>query len=471
MRDVSQLAGQHLCLLNWRDSTHPEAGGAEVYTEELAERFVAAGARVTLFTSAHSGAPGQEVRRGVEIIRRGGTFGVYLHAAAHLRRARGRYDAVVDFQNGIPFFAPLFVGSDTPVVLVVHHVHQDQFRHRFVWPLSEIGRWLEGRFSRRVYGKRPIVAVSPSTRSEVRLRLGLRGPIYVVPNGIDELPGSGRRSEQPTITVVTRLVPHKRLHLLVDAVAELRDTWPGIHLHIGGRGPALSIIERTVARRDVAGHVTLHGFVTDDQRASLLSQAWLTSLPSEAEGWGLTILEANSLGVPAVALRVPGVRDAIVEGRTGWLADDPADLPALLDEVLGKLADPAEASLVSERCRSWAEQFSWDNSADAFARVLIGESRDRASSPGTPRRHRDLAIKVSFAVEDSENVPELLRRLERELRATDLIDYREGRVTLLLYGADEVLASAVLSRLDVAAPPSFAVVQPHERLVGLGGQR
>ena len=44
---------------------------------------------------------------------------------------RRRYQAVVDCQNGIPFFSPLFVSRNTAVVLVMHHVHQRQFRLHF----------------------------------------------------------------------------------------------------------------------------------------------------------------------------------------------------------------------------------------------------------------------------------------------------------------------------------------------------
>ena len=69
----------------------------------------------------------------------GGRFGVYLAAARHLRRYGHQYDAVVDFQNGIPFFAPLWVAGGAPVVCVVHHVHQAQFDLYFRWPFNSLG--------------------------------------------------------------------------------------------------------------------------------------------------------------------------------------------------------------------------------------------------------------------------------------------------------------------------------------------
>ena len=165
-----------------------------------------AGALLTLFTSRYEDAPPYDWSNGYLVVREGGRFGVYRAAARHLRRYGHRYDAVVDFQNGIPFFAPLWAPASTAVICVVHHVHQAQFDMYFRWPLNHVGRLLEGRATRRVYRGRLFVAVSPSTRAEMRRQLGLREPVQIVPNGIASLPLSRPpRSPSPAIAVVTRL--------------------------------------------------------------------------------------------------------------------------------------------------------------------------------------------------------------------------------------------------------------------------
>jgi glycosyltransferase involved in cell wall biosynthesis len=463
---MTGLIGKRLCFLNWRDRSHPDAGGAEVYCEELAQRCADAGAEVTLVTASHRGAPAVEQRGGITIRRRGGTLTVYLAALLHLLRHRRRYDAILDLQNGIPFFAPLVVGSRVPVILVVHHVHQDQFRHRFPWPMSAIGRWLESSASRRVYGTRPVIAVSPSTRAGVRLRLGLRGPIHIVPNGIEALGAERCRSVQPTIAIVTRLVPHKRLHLLVQAIADLRERWPDLHLHIGGRGSDADRLVRAVGDLGVGDSVTMHGFVSDEARAELLASAWLTALPSEAEGWGLTILEAASLGVPAVGLRVPGVQDAIVEGSTGWLAPSPAHLTEGLDAALTELADVDRAERRARSCREWASTFTWDRSFTRFAQVLVGELR-RSPNTEDVRSHRDLGVTVSFDLGGEPDPGRVFAALRQQMRATDEIRTCDGTVDVVLHGADEALAHQILRRCGVHGPLRFAVLRPHERLSGL----
>ena len=136
MSALEQLAGRRILFLNWRDLSNPAAGGAEAYTEEIAAGFAGAGAPVTLFTGKYRARP---VRLGsTELPRRAGGWPLRRVPGGSTppESARGRqYDAIVDFQNGIPFFAPrLGSPAGTAVVCVVHHVHQRAVRH--VLPLA-----------------------------------------------------------------------------------------------------------------------------------------------------------------------------------------------------------------------------------------------------------------------------------------------------------------------------------------------
>ena len=214
-----RLAGKHVLVLNWRDVRHSQAGGAEQYMHEISRRWVDSGVRVTWFTGRDAGQSAEEIIDGIRILRGGGALSIYGHAALRLLRADVRFDAVVDCQNGIPFFSPLFLRGDIPIVQLVHHVHQDQFRTRFSPPMAAVGRFLESSGAKTVYGQRAMVAVSPSTRMELR-ELGFSAPIHVVPNGtIDIPPAVATRAAEPTIAVVSRLVPHKRLDLLLGQFA------------------------------------------------------------------------------------------------------------------------------------------------------------------------------------------------------------------------------------------------------------
>src|SRR5918994_2705544 len=114
-------------ILNWRDTTHPEGGGSEVYVERVAAGLAAQGRPVTLFCAAHPGAPATERVGGIRVVRRGGRLTVYLHAWwAHLTGRLGGHDVVVDVQNGMPFLSALWCRR--PLVVLVHHVHREQWR-------------------------------------------------------------------------------------------------------------------------------------------------------------------------------------------------------------------------------------------------------------------------------------------------------------------------------------------------------
>ncbi|WP_246267623.1 glycosyltransferase family 4 protein [Nonomuraea typhae] len=358
----SELAGQRIAVVNWRDPWHPAAGGAETYAWQMASRFAAAGALVCFVTAR---APGQARRQtvdGVRLARMGGLFTVYPLVLLWLLRRRSRFDVVLDCQNGIPFFTPWVLHRRTRVICVVHHVHDRQFGvHLSRWQ-AMLGRFLEGPASRWTYRGRQSVAVSPSTVAAMRERLNWLGPIAIVPNGVE--PGSPRaaRSRAPKLVCVGRLVAHKRVDLLLDAVPDLRARWPGLTVDIVGRGP-----EEERLRARLPEGVTMHGYVREEVKEELISTAWLQVNASQGEGWGLCVLEAAALGVPTVAFDVDGLRDAIRHGETGWLVAEGADLAkgvaAAIDELDGTQSD---------RCRSWASGFRWDNSAERLATLALG---------------------------------------------------------------------------------------------------
>ena len=448
MSVLGQLAGRRILFLNWRDLSNPAAGGAEAYAEQIARRFARAGALLTLFTSRYEDALPYDWANGYLVVREGGRFGVYRAAARHLQRYGHRYDAVVDFQNGIPFFAPLWVPTGTAIICVMHHVHQAQFDMYFRWPLNHVGRFLEGRATRRVYRGRQFVAVSPSTRAEMRRQLSLREPVQIVPNGINSLPTSRPTcSPTPTIAVVTRLTPHKQLHHLVEAVPDLLRRWPDLHVDIAGTGPARDSLLAQVRRLGVEQIVSLPGRVSEDVKSDLLSRAWLTVAPSLAEGWGLTVLEANTLGTPAVAYDVPGLRDAVRNGRTGWLVPPGGGLSTAVMCALEELEQPLRRRFFADQAQAWASTFSWDASADRFARVLLSEIKHRELNSPPRRRAIDLATVATWPPGDLDDVE---RRLQKGLRVTDTIRRDTDGLRVLLTGCDEIGAAKALRRAQVS---------------------
>jgi glycosyltransferase involved in cell wall biosynthesis len=444
---MPRLSGARVLVLNWRDTRHPEAGGAEQYMHQIARRWVSQGVRVTWLTARPEGLAAHEVIDGIEIIRFGGPLSLYPLTALWLLRTRGKFDAVVDCQNGIPFFSPLFAGAGVPVVQVVHHVHQDQFSTRFSPPMAAVGRFLEGRMARWVYGSRAIVAVSPSTRLELRRRLGFRGPIFVVPNGTIDVPTlRGSRELDPTIVVVSRLVPHKRIDLLLGQIAVVAGRIPRLRVDIVGDGPERSRLQNLALDLGLQTIVTFHGYQCTEVRDNLLSRAWVTTSTAAAEGWGCSVIEAAAWGVPCVALNVPGICDSVLHGRTGWLVQRAQDFGAVLIAALAELADKDRAQEMTADCQQWARCFSWDRSAELLAGVLLTPAAVvTARRTGFAERRyarSDIGTLVRFSSPRGVD-------LRAVLRSTDEIVAHGETISMLLRGCDEFDAAAVLHRLGV----------------------
>ncbi|GAA1856414.1 glycosyltransferase family 4 protein [Actinomadura bangladeshensis] len=368
--------GLRLAVVNWRDPWHPSTGGAERYAWELARRFAAEGDRVHYVTAR---APGQ--RRGgrvedVEFVRLGGRFTVYPLVLLWMLGHRRRFDAVIDCQNGIPFFTPWVLPRRVPVFCVIHHVHTAQFGLYFPRWLTWLGQMLEGPVSRWTYRRHAVVAVSESTLRAVRERLGWTGTAHVVHNGTSVAEPDGVVSEpagDPDLVCVTRLVPHKRLHLLLDLAQILAETRPGLKLHIVGDGPEASALKAAIGARGLDGVVVMHGYVPENVKAALVARADLHLSSSQSEGWGLSVIEAAALGVPTVAFDVDGLRDAVRDGTTGWLVQEGGDLADCVERALKELDDPTLRKRMATECQRWAAEFDWTRTTGRM-RTLIAQA-------------------------------------------------------------------------------------------------
>ncbi|MBI2593133.1 hypothetical protein HYW44_00625, partial [Candidatus Daviesbacteria bacterium] len=125
---------------------------------------------VTIFCGNDSKSPRYEVIDGVQIVRRGGFYMVYFWAFLYyVFRFRGLYDLIIDSENGIPFFTPLYVGK--PKLLLIHHIHQEVFRNHLSFPLAIIASLLEGKLMPFIYKNQKVITVSNSSKEEI-LKLG-----------------------------------------------------------------------------------------------------------------------------------------------------------------------------------------------------------------------------------------------------------------------------------------------------------
>lgn len=368
------LPPSRITFLSWRDTANPDGGGSEVYVEEVARGLATRGHDVTIHCAAYAGAPRDEWRDGVLIRRRGGRLTVYPRGLLFLLTRRRRDDLVVDVINGLPFGSPLV--RRRGLVALVHHVHREQWRIIYPGFRGRVGWFVEGRLTPRLYRRVPHVTVSRASRDDL-VGLGIPASgIHVVPNGTPTpAVTTETRAETPVICVLSRLVPHKQIEHAVDVLAELLPETPELRLDVIGDGWWASHVREHVARRGVEGAVTLHGHVDEATKAELLEKAWLMLLPSVKEGWGISVLEAASHGTPTLAYRrAGGVRESVIDGVTGLLVEDRAELTAATDRLLRDRATLDEMSAAS---RERAAEHDWASTVEGFSDVLAVVATDR----------------------------------------------------------------------------------------------
>jgi glycosyltransferase involved in cell wall biosynthesis len=377
----ASVEGRHVVFFNWRDTRNPEGGGSERYVERMARGLVDRGARVTVFCAAHGGAPDDELVDGVRFVRRGGKVDIYLRGVLHLLLGRLRpVDLVVDVQNGLPFFTRL--GTRRPVIVLVHHVHREQWPVVYPGLVGRIGWWIESRLAPRLYRRSQYITVSSATRHELG-SLGVAADrVAVVHNGTDTASADVRRSPTPTLCVVGRLVPHKRVEHAIAAVGALRDDFPDLRLRIVGSGWWEEDLRKYTAESGVGDLVSFEGHVSEQRKHEIYAESWLMALPSMKEGWGLVVGEAGSHVVPTVAYAsAGGTRESIIPDRTGLLVADEQEFVEAIRTLLG---DPDRLNRLGLGARTRSLAFDWSASQEAFAHVVAEVLAGRRVGVGDP---------------------------------------------------------------------------------------
>ncbi|WP_227985058.1 glycosyltransferase family 4 protein [Nocardia spumae] len=375
---------REVLLLCWRDTGHPQGGGSERYLEQVGAQLAARGVKVTLRTARYRGAARRERVDGIEISRAGGRYSVYPRALAAIAAGRlgfgplrgVRPDAVIDTQNGIPFFARTVSGA--PSVVLVHHGHREQ------WPVAgrvigRIGWWIESWLSPRVHRRDQYLTVSLPSAEELA-SLGVDPMrVAVVRNGAEPIPAQSptgaepMRTPYPSVVVLSRLVPHKQIEDALAVVAGLRHRLPGLRLDVVGDGWWADNLKHRARELGIADAVDFHGYVDEPRKHELLSRAWVQVLPSRKEGWGLAVIEAAQHGVPTIGYRSSrGLTDSVVDGVTGVLVDDSAQLTETVGELL---TDSGARIVMGAKARARAREFSWEQTGYGVGQVLAAAAR------------------------------------------------------------------------------------------------
>jgi glycosyltransferase involved in cell wall biosynthesis len=377
--------------LNWRDLKNPLGGGAEVHCEEILRALARHGHRCTLVTSWFGGARRDDEGDGYRILRGGHELDFNLVVPFLYRRLEREDppDVVLDDINKIPFFSPLFARA--PVLAVIPHLMGSTVFREVNPLLAMLVRGAELPL-RRVYRGCRIEVISESTRRDLVAR-GFDGDrITVVHCGIDR--GTYAPDPQvtkhvpPTLIFVGRIKRYKAIDHAIRALAIVRRRIPDATFVVVGDGDGLPELRRVAASLGVEAAVRFAGFLPSAEKVRLLQGAHVAVNPSVKEGWGLTNVEANACGTVCIAADSPGLRDSVIDGRTGFLYPY-GDVDAMAERIVRLLADPSLRQRMEAEALAWAASLTWERCGTetlALIERVVDEHARRGGTSGARDR-------------------------------------------------------------------------------------
>ncbi len=373
-----------ILLLSWRGPAHPNAGGAEISTHEHAKGWVKKGNEVTLFTSYYQGAKRYEVIDGVEVVRKGRQiFGVQLEAFFwYLFGKHEAFDIIIDQFHGIPFFTPLYIRKKK--LAFIHEVTKEVWHlNPWSWPLNLIpsifGRYFEPLIFKLFYGTTPFMTVSKSTKQDL-IDWGIpEKNIYIVHNGISlyKLNKIPKKESRKTAIYLGSLSKDKGVEDSLKILSKIKEIESNWQFWVVGTSDKQYLIKLKKLTKELGlqNNVKFYGYVSEKIKFELLSRAHVLVNPSTREGWGLVIIEAASVGTPAVGYDVPGLRDSIINGKTGVLCK--IDISDFSKAILSLMANKNLYIKMSSEGKKWAKTFDWHKSSKESLELINKIANDK----------------------------------------------------------------------------------------------
>ena len=344
---------------------HPHAGGVESHVRGIVRELAREGHEVTVVTSRYDrGLPAEEETEGYRIVRTR-TLGVLLDTPLDLgtrRTVRSLSPDVFHLHYPPPltsYFASRELRHRTIPVCLTYHCD--------LYLPGAAGRLLAGLYQTvflpATLDRTDRVIVH--TKSYGSTSAMLRGrELTVIPSAVDldrfrpGLDASQLRAdlhlEGKRVAVFTgRLVPHKGVDVILEALAQLpRD----VVLVVIGAGPRLPSLVRLARRLGVNDRVRFCPAVSDEDLPRFLALGDVFVFPSQnrLEGFGLAVAEAMAVGLPVVVADMPGVREVIESGKEGLLAE-PMIASDLAEKIRIILDDPGLARRMGRAGRDRAE--------------------------------------------------------------------------------------------------------------------
>jgi glycosyltransferase involved in cell wall biosynthesis len=342
-----------------RDIKHPKSGGAERTIYEVGRRLAAKGMEFHLVTVNPGNLLEYENVDGIITHRIRGN--VKVHLAAHRMVRSIDPDIIVDdLGHAVPWFSSWFSGKK--VIVFFRHLHARSLPGQVNFLLAKSLTLMERAYP-MIYRKNTFVTESSTSESDL-VNLGIRKErIMRIPPGVDlELFHPGKKTEFPQLVYFGGLRRYKRPEYSVKVYELLKDEVKDLKMVIVGDGPMLKEIREEVDGKNY--NIEFPGRISNEELARVVRESWVNIHFSVTEGWGLSIIESSASGTPTVGFKVPGVVDTVRDGYNGFLVNSIKEFKSRILDIIEKEDE------FSANSRKFAENFSWDKTANLWFKLL-----------------------------------------------------------------------------------------------------
>lgn len=217
-----------------------------------------------------------------------------------------------------------------------------------------------------------LIAVSEFTK-EVALSVNKNLDIQVINNGI-ELSEKFDKIEKPgvlNLVTVGNLTFRKGQQNVIRALPLLKEKFGDIYYHCVGIPTEIEKLTALATSLQVLENITFYGVLSDVERNKVVQNSSIFLMLSQMinnnfEGFGIAILEANAMGIPAIGSKNSGIADAIKDGFSGKLVNphNPEEITQALTEIVN------DYNRYSAQAKEWSENFRWENIIKAYLEVI-----------------------------------------------------------------------------------------------------
>jgi glycosyltransferase involved in cell wall biosynthesis len=220
-----------------------------------------------------------------------------------------------------------------------------------------------------------IIAASPQTAERLRAALGERASIATVPNGIDlaVIRAAFPEAEPTDVVFVGRLISHKRVDMLLAAVARVRAGGRPVTCRIIGDGPERLALESLAGELGIRDAVDFRYDVSEQKELyALVKASRLFVSLSAREGFGMAVLEAIACGVPVLTTSDPdNLAQHLVADYSRGAVCEPA-LDAVVAAIRDALSQPEQGPGPGYGTDAWVEGYDWSAMAARLADAYFG---------------------------------------------------------------------------------------------------